>query len=75
MKQIELVFEELKNGPGTSYDISQETGLSVKHVSAYLSDLGKMGWIKKVGTHEVFLDNGGGGKNKKPIYAVWDVCV
>mgnify|MGYP001115697416 CR=1 FL=1 len=39
MKQINAVLRVLRDGPATSFDVSEETGLSIKAASAYLSML------------------------------------
>jgi predicted ArsR family transcriptional regulator len=54
-KQITRVLEEMKNGPATSRDISDETGLSVKHTSAYLSELREAGLVEITGLSQTGL--------------------
>lgn len=49
MKQINRVVEALKEGPATSAELVADTGLSIKHVSAYLSDLAAVGTVVVVG--------------------------
>lgn len=48
-RQIDRVFTAVKTGCRTSTEVSDLTGLPVKHCSAYLWKLGKMGKIRRVG--------------------------
>lgn len=47
MTQQERVLAVLKEGPSTSTEIAAETGLSVKHCSAYLIALEQRGIIRR----------------------------
>ena len=49
MKQINAVLSVLKDGPVTSFDVSEETGLSIKAASAYLSMLVADGLAEVIG--------------------------
>lgn len=46
MKQIVRVLREFEDGPCTTEDISDATGLPKKHVAAYLSDLMRAGKVE-----------------------------
>jgi len=53
-KQILQVLDVIMEGPSTSYDVTLETGLSINHCAAYLSELEKAGTIKRLRTIETF---------------------
>lgn len=43
MTQLTQVLEALREGPATSQDIADETGLQRKHTAHYLAELVEMG--------------------------------
>jgi predicted transcriptional regulator len=65
VKQILQVLAELENGPAHCHDIADETGLSYKAASAYLTELRYAWLIEAVGYARVH--NAG---RKATIYAL-----
>ena len=49
MKQIAAVLDAVDKGSVTSPEVAEETGLSVKHCSAHLAELGSQGLIRRTG--------------------------